>query len=60
MQEACYFQFIRPNHDGANGENRDAFYYPLGAARAELLAFVSLLGGKTALGLEHWAEDVIP
>jgi hypothetical protein len=34
-------------------------YYPLGDARAALLAFASLLAVKTALGLERCEEDVI-
>jgi len=60
LQEAHYFQYVIPNHDGEDSENWDAFYYPLGNARVALLAFVSLLAGKTSSGVEHWEEDLIP
>ena len=59
LQEAHYFQYVIPNHDGEDSENWDAFYYPLGDARVALLAFVSLLGGKTPSGVEAWEEDLI-
>jgi guanylate kinase len=48
------------NHDGKDSENWDAFYYPLGNARVALLAFISLLAGKTPSGVEHWEKDLIP
>jgi guanylate kinase len=54
LQEAHYFQYVIPNHDGEDSENWDAFYYPLGSARLALLAFVSLLRGETPSGIEHW------
>jgi guanylate kinase len=60
LEEAHYFQYVVPNHDGEDSENWDAFYYPLGDARVALLAFVSLLEGKTPSEVEHWAKDVIP
>jgi guanylate kinase len=59
LQEAHYFQYVIPNHDGEDSENWDAFYYPLGSARVALVAFVSLLRGETSLGAEHWEEDLI-
>ena len=59
LQEAHYFQHVIPNHDGEDSENWDAFYYPLGAARLALLAFVSLLAGETSSRVEHWEEDLI-
>jgi len=59
LQDAHYFQYVIPNHDGEDSENWDAFYYPLGNARLALLAFVSLLAGKTPSGVEHWEEDLI-
>jgi guanylate kinase len=59
LQDAHYFQYVIPNHDGEDSENWDAFYYPLGNARVALLAFVSLLAGKTPSGVEHWEEDLI-
>jgi guanylate kinase len=60
LREAHHFQYVVPNHDGEDSENWDAFYYPLGNARLALLAFVSLLAGKTSSGVEHWEEDLIP
>ncbi len=59
LQEAHHFEYVVPNHDGEDSENWDAFYYPLGDARMSLLAFASLLAGKTPLGVEQWEEDVI-
>ena len=59
LQDAHFFQYVIPNHDGEDSENWDAFYYPLGNARVALLAFVSLLAGKTPSGVEHWEEDLI-
>jgi guanylate kinase len=59
LQEAHYFQYVIPNHDGEDSDNWDAFYYPLGNAREALLAFVSLLAGKTPSGVEHWEKDLI-
>jgi guanylate kinase len=60
LQEARYFQYVIPNHDGEDSENWDAFYYPLGDARLALLRFVSLLTGETSSGVERWEEDLIP
>jgi guanylate kinase len=60
LQDAHYFQYVIPNHDGEDSENWETFYYPLGSARAALLAFVSLLAGETSsLGTEHWEEELI-
>jgi guanylate kinase len=60
LQEAHYFQYVIPNHDGEDSENWDAFYHPLGDARVALLAFVSFLTGKTSSRVEHWEKDLIP
>jgi guanylate kinase len=60
LQEAHYFQYVIPNHDGEDSENWDAFYYPIGDARATLLAFVSVLEGKTPARVEQWEKDLIP
>ena len=60
LQEACHFQYVIPNQDGEDSENWDAFYYPLGNARVVLLAFVSLLSGRTPSGIEQWEKDLIP
>jgi len=59
LQEAHHFQYVIANHDGEDSENWDAFYYPLGDARAALLAFVSLLEGKTSSPVEHWEKTLI-
>jgi guanylate kinase len=60
LQEAHCFQHVIPNHDGEDSENWDAFYYPLGDARAALLEFISLLEGKTPSRAEEWEKDLIP
>jgi guanylate kinase len=59
LQEAHHFQYVIPNHDGEDSENWDAFYYPLGSARLALLAFVGLLTGETASGVELWEENLV-
>jgi guanylate kinase len=60
LQDAHSFHCVIPNHDGEDSENWDAFYYPLGDARKALLAFVSLLEGKTPSEIEKWDKDLIP
>ncbi len=60
LQDAHYFQYVIPNHDGEDSENWDTFYYPLSDARKALLAFVALLEDKTPSGVEHWEIDLIP
>lgn len=59
LQEAHYFQYVIPNHDGEDSENWDAFYYPLGSARVALLAFVSMLEGKIPAVVERWEEKLV-
>lgn len=59
LQEAHHFKYVIPNHDGEDSENWDAFYYPLGDARAALTAFVSLLEGETPSYVENWEHDLI-
>lgn len=60
LQEAHHFQYVIPNHDGEDSENWDAFYFPLGDARLALLAFVALLQGHPASGVEDWEHDLLP
>ena len=60
LKEAYRFQYVIPNHDGEDSENWDAFYYPLGEARAALDAFVSLLNNKKPPLVESWEEDLLP
>lgn len=59
LQNAWKFGHVIPNHDGEDSENWDAFYYPLGDARKALEAFVSLLRGDEATGVEEWDQDLI-
>jgi len=60
LQKAHKFQHVVPNHDGEDSENWDAFYYPLGDARRSLAAFVALLEGADAEGVETWEEALLP
>ena len=60
LKEAHRFQYVIPNHDGEDSENWDAFYYPLGDARAALDAFVSLLKNEKPPVVESWEEDLLP
>ncbi len=60
LQEAHYFQYVIPNHDGEDSENWDAFYFPLGDARKSLQTFAGLLEGKISGVAETWEEDLIP
>jgi len=60
LKEAHRFQYVLPNHDGEDSENWDAFYYPLGDARAALDAFVSLLKNEKPPVVESWEEDLLP
>ncbi len=60
LKEAHRFQYVIPNHDGEDSENWDAFYYPLGDARAALNAFVSLLKNEKPPVVESWGEDLLP
>ncbi len=54
LRKAHSFQHVIANHDGEDSENWDAFYYPLGDARCALDAFVALLRGEPATGVEVW------
>jgi len=60
LQDAHFFQYVIPNHDGEDSENWDAFYYPLGDAREALLTFVALLEGGKPEKAEKWPENLIP
>jgi guanylate kinase len=59
LQDAHYYQYVIPNHDGEDSENWDAFYYPIGDALVALSAFVSLLMNEAPAGVENWEEDLI-
>ena len=59
LQDAHYFEYIIPNHDGEDSENWDAFYYTIGDARKSLMAFVNLLKGVSTEVPEKWEEDLI-
>jgi guanylate kinase len=60
LKEAYRFRYVLPNHDGEDSENWDAFYFPLGDARAALDAFVSLLKNEKPPVVESWEEDLLP
>jgi len=60
LKEACYFDYVIPNHDGEDSDNWEAFYYPIGDARKALISFVGLLEGKVPPGVEEWEESLIP
>lgn len=60
LQDAHYFQYVIPNHDGEDSENWDAFYYPIGDAFIAFNAFVALLKNQAPMGVETWKEDLIP
>ena len=60
LKLAHHFQHVIANHDGEDSDHWDAFAYPLGDARRALAAFVSLLEGGGADGVERWTADLIP
>jgi guanylate kinase len=60
LQKAHKFQHVIASHDGEDSENWDAFYYPIGDARRALAAFVALLTGVKAEGVETWEEALLP
>jgi guanylate kinase len=59
LQDAHYFEYVIPNHDGEDSENWDAFYYPVGDARKSFTAFISLLTGKSTDYVEKWENDLV-
>jgi guanylate kinase len=59
LQDAHYFQYIIPNHDGEDSENWDAFYYPLGDAREALFDFAALLQGNPSSKAEQWNKNLL-
>jgi len=60
LKEAQHFEYVIPNHDGEDSDNREAFYYPLGEARRAFLAVVALLRDESPKGVERWEEDLLP
>ena len=60
MKQAWRYDYVIPNHDGEDSDNWDAFYYPIGDARAAILCFVDILSGRGADYAEHWTEDLLP
>jgi guanylate kinase len=59
LQEAWHFDYVLANHDGEDSDNWEAFYYPLGDARASLKAFVALLQGAVPACAEKWEEQLL-
>jgi guanylate kinase len=60
VKQAWRFDYVIANHDGEDSEHWDAFYYPIGDARETLLAFASILEGRTASRAEKWPPDLVP
>jgi len=60
LAEAWRFQHVIPNHDGEDSENWDAFYYPIGEARASLEIVAALLEGAVRPSVEVWEEGLVP
>ena len=60
LREAWQFDVVLANHDGEDSDNWEAFYYPLGDARASLQAFVAMLHGEVPASAEKWDEQVMP
>lgn len=60
LKEACYFDYVIPNHDGEDSDNWEGFYFPVGDARKALLAFVDLLEGRIPALAEKWNQDLLP
>ena len=60
LRFAHEFDHVIPNHDGEDSDNWDAFYYPLGDARASLNAFVALLRGESSDFAETWEDGLVP
>jgi guanylate kinase len=60
MREAWKFDHVIALHDGEGNDNWDAFYYPIGSARAALTAFVALLQDETPAGVERWEAGLVP
>jgi guanylate kinase len=59
LQMAHEFDAVLPNHDGEDSEHWDAFYYPIGDARASLEAFAALLRGESSARAESWEADLL-
>lgn len=59
MQEAWWFDYVIPNHDGEDSEHWDAFYYPIGDALKAVQAFAALLEGESNPHVEQWEEDLL-
>ena len=60
LQQASWFDWVIPNHDGEDSDNWDAFQYPLGDARKALHAFAALLDKRESPGLERWDPNLLP
>jgi len=58
MKEAWRFDFVIPNHDGEGSDNWNAFYYPIGDARAALMCFAEILSGEKSTYAESWTQGL--
>jgi guanylate kinase len=60
MKLGWRFDFVIPNHDGEDSDNWNAFYYPIGDARAALMCFAEILSGGKTVYAEKWPQDLLP
>ncbi len=60
LKTAWRYDAVIVNHDGEDGENWDAFYWPVGDARLAVRALADLLAGRQAAGVETWDERLLP
>ncbi len=60
MKQAWRFDYVIPNHDGEDSDNWNAFYYPIGDARAALMCFAEILSGGKPAYAENWTQDLLP
>lgn len=61
LREAWKFRHILVSYDSGDGDNWDAFQYPLGSARKVLTAFAALVaGGEQVEEDGPWPHDLLP
>ncbi|MBF0629654.1 MAG: hypothetical protein HQL89_01530 [Magnetococcales bacterium] len=61
LREAWKFRHILVSYDSGDGDNWDAFHYPLGNARKSLLSFAALVAGHEHVEEDGpWPQDLLP
>ncbi|HIJ82637.1 MAG: guanylate kinase [Magnetococcales bacterium] len=61
LREAWKFRHILVSYDSGDGDNWDAFHFPLGNARKTLLAFAALVAGQEQVDEDGpWPHDLLP